>query len=78
MPCRRKLPSFRGRSWPTLSDHATISSPSDCSLGSLRVINTLNLDQTGVWIGVALASLVAEVLAPDLNVSPLSLSLIHI
>lgn len=34
------------------------------SLGGLRVIHTLNLDQTGVRIGVALSALVAQVAAP--------------
>lgn len=32
--------------------------------GGLRVVDTLNLDQAGVGVGVALASLVAEVTSP--------------
>lgn len=34
------------------------------SLCRLWGVDALNLDERGVWVGVALASLVAEVLAP--------------
>lgn len=35
-----------------------------CSLGALWSVDTLDLDQGGVWVAVALAALVAEVLGP--------------
>lgn len=35
-----------------------------CSLGTLWSVDTLDLDQGGVWVAVALAALVAEVLGP--------------
>lgn len=37
------------------------------SLGGLWGVNALDLDKRGVWVGVALASLVAEVLALDVE-----------
>lgn len=37
---------------------------SEVEAGGLGVVDTLNLDQAGVGVGVALASLVAEVTSP--------------
>jgi len=39
---------------------------SECDLlGSLGVVDTLDLDQAGAWGGVALAALVAQMASPE-------------
>ena len=67
---RRKRPSCRGRSYDACSAKVVNRVIGICcSLRGLGIINTLNLDQAGVWVGVALAALVAKVLAPRSSVS---------
>lgn len=61
---KRKQPSFRGRSYiPSvlvLSSQIKLSNVLCCG----GVVNTLDLNQAGVWVGVALSTLVGQVATP--------------